>query len=148
MNPFTLVVKLIRKNLVFHEIMHGVIALPFATLLWTRTKSLSLVLVMFAVTYLIDLDHLVDYFKSCGLRLNPSEFLGCKYFNKKKISYIPFHAWEWLLILGIVILIGEHNWHSYFVAVFMGILPHYLLDSLNVGSLLFYSIIYRYTVIN
>lgn len=136
-------IELIRRNLFIHELMHGVIAIPFAILLWEKTGLMNLVIIIFFVTYFIDLDHLVDYFSFYGFKLNFSNFLSCKYFDKKKDAYIPLHAWEWLLGLGLIILTGSYSWDSYYVAVFFGLLPHYILDSINVGNLLFYSIIYR-----
>lgn len=135
--------ELIRNNLFIHELMHGVVAIPFAVFLWGKTGLVHSVLIMFIVTYSIDLDHLVDYFSHYGFKLNFSNFLSGKYFNKKKIAYIPFHAWEWLLILGLIVLIGGYSWDSYYVAIFFGLLPHYILDSINVNSFLFYSISYR-----
>ena len=102
------------------------------------------VLTVFVVAYLIDLDHLVDYWHFYGFKLNFSNFLSGEYFNKKKVAFIPLHAWEWTLILGLIVLAGRYGWDSCYVAVMLGLLSHYILDSINVNSFLFYSITYRY----
>lgn len=135
---------LVDQNLLFHEFMHGVFAIPFALLLWGTTGSVLAVLTVFVVAYLIDLDHLVDYWHFYGFKLDFSNFFSGKYFDKKKVAYIPFHAWEWPLILGLIVLIGGCSWDSCYVAVLFGLLSHYILDSINVNSFLFYSIVYRY----
>ncbi len=128
-------------SLPFHEIMHGLFAIPFVVLLYKKTRSLKLVFILFAVTYFVDLDHLVDYFMVRGTEFNLREFSTGVFFLLTDKRYEPFHAWEWLIILSVISY--KRGWSSIFTAITLGLLPHFILDSLSVGSILFYSIIYR-----
>lgn len=132
------------SGLLFQEIIHGVFALPFAVLLWKKTKSYKKVLALFLVTYLMDLDHLVDYFSYYGFEFNVSEFLGAEYFKMSKRAFTPLHAWEWIVILGVISY--KKGWNSIFTIFFLAMLPHVIWDSIVVGSVFKYSIIYRFLV--
>lgn len=131
----------IPHTVITHEVLHGFIALPFAILLYKKTHSLQLVIILYLVTYFIDLDHLVDYFILKGFVFNLYEFGTGTYFYLTDKTYEPFHAWEWIAILGIIGY--KKGWKSVFTAISLGLLAHLILDSLSVGSFLFYSILYR-----
>lgn len=141
MNIFLPVVNLIKNSLLAHEIIHGIVALPFALLLWKKTKSKKLVAIVFISTYLIDLDHLFDYLAFYGFRFNLFEFLNGKQFELSQKVYLPFHAWEWLVVLGIISKL--RGWKSKYAAIILGILPHLLFDAIIWNHFLLYSIIYR-----
>jgi hypothetical protein len=133
--------KIISSGLLFDEVMHGVFALPFVYLIWRKTKSRKLALVTFLTAYLIDIDHLVDYFAFYGFRFNLLEFLGGVHFKYTRKAFVPFHAWEWVLLLGI--LAKKRGWKSYVCAVVFGLIPHLIYDSISQSSIFFYSIILR-----
>ena len=71
---------LITKNLFFHEVMHGLLAIPFALLYWKKTGKVALAFVVVIVTYVLDLDHLIDYFLFYGFHFNLFEFVDMRYF--------------------------------------------------------------------
>lgn len=121
--------------------MHGVVAFPFAYLLWKKTGSKKLVALLFVATYLVDLDHLVDYFSFYGIKFNLADFFVGDYFDHAHKAYIPFHAWEWIVLLGIIAKI--RGWKSYYTAILLGLIPHYVLDFLVMDNFFFYSLTYR-----
>lgn len=128
-------------NLFIQELIHGVFALPFAYLLWMKTGSLKKALLVEVFTYLIDLDHLWDYFAFYGAKFNLIDFLNAEYFKITHRAFVPLHAWEWGLILtGIALVRG---WKSVSTLMLFSLLPHLIYDSITVGSITFYSIIYR-----
>ncbi len=141
MNIFLPIASLLRENLFAHEIMHGIVALPFAILLWKKTKKKRLVVILFIVTYLMDLDHLIDYISFYGFDFSLSNFFGGNYFEITGKAYIPFHAWEWLIIFGVL---GKlRGWKSKYTAVALGMLPHLVFDTIIWKHFLLYSITYR-----
>lgn len=129
------------SGLLLHEVLHGLVALPFAYLLWKKTGSKKLVVLLFVVTYLVDLDHLVDYFSFYGFSFNLSDFLASKHFEITQRAYVPFHAWEWIVLLGI--MAKSRGWKSYLTALVLGLLAHFIYDAITQRSFLFYSIAYR-----
>jgi len=131
----------ISKDLLIQEIFHGIFAIPFAYLLWKKTKSSKSALSVIALSYAIDLDHLVDYFAYYGVTFNLSEFLSGIYFELTRRAYVPFHAWEWVIALAF--LSYKKGWKSVFTLILFALLPHLIYDSITVGSIVFYSIIYR-----
>lgn len=128
-------------GLIAHEILHGLVALPFMVIVWNKTKSYLCVLIVVLTAYFLDLDHLIDYFIFYGFQFSLSGFLSSKYFGLSNRAYVFFHAWEWFFILSLVSL--KSGWKSYFTAFSLGLLSHLILDAINVKSFVFYSIIYR-----
>lgn len=132
---------LFTEGLLIHEILHGIIAVPFAIFLYKKTRSQKLVLFLFLTTYFMDLDHLIDYFLFYGFTFNLSDFLNGMYFEFSNRAFVFFHAWEWIIILYFITL--KKEWKSYCSPIFLGMLPHLILDAFHVQSFLFYSIIFR-----
>ena len=129
------------KDLIVQEIIHGLFALPFALIIWYKTRSAKNVILLFVVTFLIDLDHLVDYFSFYGFSLHINEVLTGEFYEQVRRTFVPLHAWEWAILIGVLAKI--RGWKSYYTAILFGLLPHLIFDSLTVASFLFYSIIYR-----
>ncbi len=129
------------KRLVIHEFIHFIFAVPFALFLWKKTKSKSQIVVLFLATFFVDLDHFVDYFAYSGFKLSILGFLSGEYFVTTHKSFTPFHAWEWLVVVGVIAKL--RGWKSIFTALLFGLSPHFIVDSLVTGEFLFYSLIFR-----
>jgi hypothetical protein len=132
---------LTNNGLLVHEVLHLVIALPFAYFLWKKTKNRKAILILFLVTIFVDVDHLVDYFAVNGVSLSISGFLSMGYFDSDKIAYIPFHAWEYLVVLAY--LVKVRGWKSNYSPFLLGLTPHYILDAVHIHSFIFYSGFFR-----
>ena len=128
-------------SFVFQEFLHGAAALPFAYILWRKTHTWKNVLILFAVTFLIDLDHLVDYFSYYGFSWHINEVITGEFYQQIRRTFVPLHAWEWAILIGV--LAKMRGWKSYYTVILFGLLPHLIFDSIIVGSFIFYSIIYR-----
>ncbi len=132
-------------GLIWHEMEHFLFALPFAILLYCKIKSKKMairqVFILFLVAYFLDADHLFDYFLYYGFHFSSSDFFRLNYFTPHGISLVPFHAWEWIGILGYISY--KKGWKSIWTSITLGMLSHLILDSFNVESVVFYSIIYR-----
>ena len=62
---------------------------------------LNSLLVSLAFGVLVDIDHLFDYglyLLSHGGRFSLTTFLSGQYFAWSGTIYIPFHAWEWVVV--------------------------------------------------
>jgi len=132
---------LVRSGLLKHEVIHFFVAIPFLILIWKKTREIKLVFLALACTYLIDADHLFDYWRYYGFTFNLSDFFKMEYFNGQSLAIIPFHAWEWLLLLMYVSY--KKGWKSNSTAIALGIFPHLIWDAISVGSIVFYFISYR-----
>ncbi|KKQ38105.1 MAG: hypothetical protein US53_C0001G0010 [Candidatus Woesebacteria bacterium GW2011_GWA1_37_7] len=131
----------ISPNFILQEMIHGIFAIPFAYIIFIKTRSLKSALFVILLTYLLDLDHLLDYFLYFGFKFNVFDFISASYFLNTKRAIVPFHAWEWTLLL--FPLSYRKGWRSVFTILLFALIPHLIYDSLVVGSFVFYSIIYR-----
>lgn len=130
------------KALILHEFFHILLAIPFALFLWNKTKSKKQLVVLFLATFLVDIDHFVDYFTFSGFNLNIVNFLSGEHFVVTHKAFTPLHAWEWVLILGIFTRL--RGWNTLYAALLFGLLPHIIIDSIATGRPWFYSIIFRF----
>lgn len=126
--------------LLAHEVVHGIIALPFALLMYAKTRSIKLGLSVVFVTYFLDMDHLIDFLLNVDLKFSLRDFLTLDYFSSG-YARVFFHAWEWVILCGLVAY--KRSWRSIFTVLCLGILPHLIYDSITINSLVKYSIIYR-----
>jgi len=134
-------VAMINSGLLVDEIIHGLVAIPFSLFLYSKTKSVKLSLIVVLLVYAIDVDHLVDYWSYYGFKFSFVEFVSLKYFVLKGTAYVPFHAWEWLLIL--IYFVRKYGWKTYYASFALGLLAHLIWDVKTVGDPVFYSITYR-----
>jgi len=96
--------------------------------------------------WLVDVDHLFDYLlwvkRSC---CKPSirDFISGKYFKDSMKIYVPFHAWEWALLL-VLIGIQSGGRMRYFLCATFALMLHLIHDQLTNKPFLFsYLISYR-----
>lgn len=130
----------IANRLIYHEIQHVLIAIPFAWYLWNKTKSPKAIILYFIISIGMDIDHLFDFFGYYGFTFDPALFFKLDYFDGPGRAFVPFHAWEWILV---TFLLFKKTWKVIWLILMFGMLSHLILDSINVGSIIFYSIIYR-----
>ena len=132
----------LQSGLFVDEIMHGVVTLPFVALLYYKTKSVKDSLIPLVVTYMIDMDHWVDYVLFYGWDISLAKFVAGDYFDLTGRAVVPLHAWEWLFIVSLLAR-KKGKWKSVYTSLAFGVLAHLLWDSYTVGSVVFYSIIFR-----
>lgn len=96
--------------------------------------------------FLIDLDHVLEYFFVFGLNFNFDRFFSGWQFLKSDTIYLIFHAWEWVaLFLVLAFLFRFRKNIKIFLLVFaLAITVHLISDSLiNNYPPRFYTISYR-----
>lgn len=90
---------------------HAALSLPGAALAYLASGEALPAAAFMVGGVLIDLDHLVDYWRETGVNADWREFLG--YFDARKPlhSFLPLHGWEWVLsFLALALSVGAPAW--------------------------------------
>jgi hypothetical protein len=97
-------------NLYFHELTHVVLSVLVGTIIWQRLHTnISVFFAAFIGGFLIDLDHLLDYFLAFGAKFNLTYFLKGYAFLKTDKIYVFFHSWELVIIFFLLFLLLSNN---------------------------------------
>jgi len=124
----------------FHEIVHGIAATPPAYYLWKKTKELKYFFIVLLTTYLLDADHLVDYFLYFGAKFNIKDFFLYDYYFKPS-ALIPLHGWEYMAVM--LALYNYKYKNNYLLSIIFGYSMHMVIDAINIGSVIHYFLFYR-----
>lgn len=128
-------------DLLQHEGIHFLLTLLAAVITWLvflrkhkkgRFKPTILIVIgAFIGEFLLDTDHFFDYFMAYGIKnFRWDYFFQGQMFDTLQKTYVPFHAWEWILLLGIIIYFTKNISLKYcFTALALGILFHLLYDT-------------------
>jgi hypothetical protein len=101
-------------------------ALPLAGVLYLASGDAAAAGAFAAAAVLIDVDHLVDYWRETGLNRDWARFFGYFEAREPRHSYLPLHAWEWPAILAVGAAVGAApGWAWGWVG---GMLAHLILD--------------------
>lgn len=124
---------------------HIALSLPAAGLIYLAAGDAGAALSFAAVAVLIDLDHLVDYWRETGFNRQVRVFL--RYFDQRRPihSYLPLHGWEWpLQCLAVAVAAGAPAWVWSGMA---GWMAHLILDHrYNRLTPFAYFFLYRWSV--
>ena len=100
-----------------------------STFLWFTTKSPALTLGSFGAGFLVDLDHIFDYVREYGIRLNIPQFFHTFRENLYHRMFLVLHAWEWLVVLvAVSVLCGGNGW---LLGISIGYAHHLVLDQIS-----------------
>lgn len=139
---------------IIHELIHIVAGLLIGYFVWKRWQRLFVSFFSALLgSVLVDIDHFIDYFLAFGLNFNLNYFLKGYAFLKSDKVYVPFHAWEWVILCLIIYKIIEKKSKktlmlkyalSLLLAFSLGLSSHLIIDTLaNQVILPGYSLIYR-----
>jgi len=132
----------VASGLLGHELVHALVLIPSMFFVWKRTKSSKLIVLVFAVGLLMDVDHFFDYWIYKGsISFNLVNFFRLDYFRSNGFGLVLFHGWEYVVICYFIF--RKKGWKSLSVVFLLGMLPHLIWDSYSIRSFLFYSILYR-----
>ena len=111
-----------------------------------RCKIKKLILIVFLVSFLVDLDHLTEGFLLYGFDLSWLTFFRGNFFQESGRMTILLHGWE---LLPFILIVGKKvkQW-PLSLTIVISLAGHYLVDQLVYSStygmsLLEYSLIYR-----
>lgn len=123
---------------------HAAISLPASAAVWMLTGDAAAAAAFGFGAVLIDLDHLLDYWRETGLNADWRRFLG--YFDGREPQrlLLAWHGWEWpLLILALWAVAALPLWVA---ALAAGMLCHLGMDQRYNGLLpLTYFFSYRWS---
>lgn len=87
-----------KRSLLIDELIHFSLALTAGGFLSLVFKNPFLILAGIAVGFLVDADHLFDYFYWAGAKFSLKDFLQPKkYVLATKKVFVLFHGWEYLI---------------------------------------------------
>lgn len=119
------------RFVVFHELLHFGVASVLSVFLFWKFHSLKIIMLVFLVTFLLDLDHLFDYFYFAH-NLNFWEYFGkVDFFIRTQKSFVFAHSWE------LVIFLGAWGWFKklpVLIAISLAIAGHLLVDQFTYTS--------------
>lgn len=95
-------------------------------ILYFLFKSVPCFIISFLSGFLIDLDHILDYYLHTGINLKVSRFFD--YCGSRKFEYLTviFHSFELLFLLWLVIRL--FNLGNFWIALAVGFSQHMILD--------------------
>ncbi len=107
---------------------HITISLFFSAFLFAITKSWIISTSSLISGFLIDCDHVLDYFWGFRKRFRVKEFFNDHYNGEIKFIMVIFHSWELLVLLSIcALLIG---WNPWIIGITIGFTQHVVVDQI------------------
>jgi len=132
-------------NLTFleHELVHIVLTLLAISIFYLRYKSLWSIVMGILGGILVDIDHLFDYFRFSGFKLNFHQIVSSSYFTDSGKVFVFFHGWEYVLLFVLSGKIFKKGFLFYPLAV--ALFFHLVWDQVSYTANPFaYSIIFRF----
>ncbi len=114
--------------LFFHEAIHFLIAIFISSLFYWKFRTKKIILIIFIATFLIDLDHLFDYFYFAGDLKFWIYFSKIDFFNATQKVFVPLHSWELVFFLG---LYGRLRNNSLLLGASAAIAGHLFIDQFS-----------------
>jgi len=138
-----------------HELTHITLSLIVGWFVFRFTKNYWVYFLSFVGGVFLDFDHFYDYFHfKSALVFNYEEFVGGKYFDLAHKVILPFHGYEFaliILLIGLIILFLKKNKKNLLplclIALSTSMFLHLIYDQLYYKPKpLTYSILYRISV--
>ncbi len=131
----------------FHLSIHFSVAILSGYFLGKYFKRIRLGLIAGILGgFLIDLDHVLEYFFTFGLRFNLHNFLNGYQFLASDKIYLVFHAYEFIILLSILAFLfrKKYNIKVFIIILMISGVIHLLSDTvINNYPLKNYTITYR-----
>lgn len=130
------------------ELIHLILTLGVAGVFYWRYRNWRLIIAALIFGFLTDIDHLFDYFAYFGLNFSLMRFINVNnYMLPSAKIYVPFHAWEYIPILGLIGLTFEKRLkiEGLMMTIVVAYFIHLLKDNFSFPHHpLAYSLIYRW----
>lgn len=127
----------------WHLLGHLIIALVISGIIFKRTKNKNYVLLCILASFLIDVDHLFDFWMAYGFSLDLKTFFKTDFFEINGKVFVPFHSWELIAIIFLLsTIIKKYKWPM--LAIGLAMLTHVLWDAFSYKiAIADYSLMYR-----
>ena len=107
---------------------HIIISLFFSAFLFAVSKSWIIFTSSLISGFLIDCDHIFDYFWGFRKRFRVKEFFDDHYNDKILFILVIFHSWELLALLSICAFLMTGN--PWIIGITIGFTQHVVLDQI------------------
>ncbi|MHA2039088.1 MAG: metal-dependent hydrolase [Promethearchaeota archaeon] len=125
----------LEHHIAFSTLVSGILYLIF--------KSWGLSIASLISGIFIDIDHIFDYFIEHRMHFEYQKFMDFFYREKHQKITLLFHAWEWLLCIGLVTVLT--NFNPWITGLFVGYGHHIISDYFySKASIKTYSLIWRW----
>lgn len=122
---------------------HIILSVAVSGTIFAVSRSWPATVSSLAAGVLLDGDHVLEYFREYGLRLNMRELFRASYERTFKRTVLFLHAWEWLPLLGLACWLSGGN--PWIVGGAIGWFQHLLADQfVNTPNKWAYSLIWRW----
>jgi len=128
----------------WHLLGHFIIGLLVGLIVYKKTREVKYLIIALLASFLIDLDHLFDFWMAYGFSLNAVEFFEIDFFNINQAVYVPLHSWELIsLIIALGLLFKKYRWEL--LTIGLAMLFHVAWDVVSYRIMpIDYSLIYRF----
>ena len=127
----------------WHLFGHFVIGLGISFFVFKKTKNIGYIFLCLLASFLIDVDHLFDFWMAYGFSLDLGKFFEINFFKINGKVFVPFHSWE---LVGLILLLSKfakkYKW--VLLTVSLAMFGHILWDAISYKIVAIdYSLIYR-----
>lgn len=131
--------------LIYSELGHLFITLLIGAYLYKKYRLWFIWPAVFLTGFLLDIDHLFDYFLYYGPQFSLDTFLQTNHFVDAQTVYVPLHSWEISILLIFLGIKSEpKKVQALFLALGLSLGGHLIWDQItNPANILAYSFIYR-----
>lgn len=105
---------------------HIGLSLSVAVAVYAVFRSTSMAAASFIAGVLLDADHVFDFWREYGLRFDVKFFFNSFHDTLYRTIVLPFHAWEWLLVLAALPAFSIGSDIS--IGIFIGASQHLIAD--------------------
>ncbi len=107
---------------------HIFASIIFSTLFFVIFKSWKISVSSLLSGVLIDIDHIIDYYREHGINLRIKQFFEVCHNTKLIRVWLIFHSWELLALLSICAFLM--SWDPWIVGLTIGFTQHIILDQI------------------
>jgi len=105
---------------------HIGLSLSIALALYAVYRSAAMATASFFAGVLLDADHVFEYLREYGFRFDKKFFFNSFHYTLYRKIVLPFHAWEWLVLLAVLPVFSLGSYVS--IGIIIGMGQHLIAD--------------------
>jgi len=132
-------------KLFYTELLHLLLSIIIASIIYVFIYQSYLVFVFSIIWgFLIDLDHIIDFWLKYPFSFNLKDFFTGKQFKESWKAYILFHSWEYVIVWIIIFFWLKDDIKYLVLSLICSLFMHIILDIItNKSNFTWYSIVNR-----
>ncbi len=107
---------------------HIVLSAAVSGAVFAVSRSWPMTVSSFVIGVLLDADHVLEYLREFGVRVDVAHFFRASYEREYTKVYLWLHAWEWLPLL--VLAAWWSGWNGWLAGVLIGWTQHMIADQI------------------